>query len=233
MSWKTTYPAAALFDFDGTIVDREPLMLEALTDVLRGAGRVVTYDDLARFTGCAWTDVYQQLALSSQLDWTFSEFMDRVLAAGEVLLANGRECRVLTGAVELIERLGQRGLPVGVVTGSLRREVMPVLEQLGVSESLTLVLSADDYGRGKPDPECYLRAAAVCGVRPSGCLVFEDSDVGIAAANAAGMKVVAVREANAPIGHPAHQRLDGAHVVVDTLAEVDDDLLGAIFGLSG
>lgn len=233
MSRPARLPVAALFDLDGTLVDREPLMLDALGATLRAAGRELDVEDVAAFTGRAWTDVYQCLAIESTLGWSFDELMDRVLATSEELLAAGREARVLTGAVPLVNRLHQRGMPIAVVTGSLRREVDPVLSQLGITELLALVLPADDYGPGKPHPECYLRAAAALGVDASACVVFEDSDAGIAAGCAAGMKVVAVREANAPVGHPARQRLDCAHAVVDTLAEVDDALLAALFDVSG
>jgi sugar-phosphatase len=70
---------------------------------------------------------------------------------------------------------------------------------------------------GKPAPEGYARAAARLGVAPARCLVVEDSEAGISAALAAGMRVLATSAANLPIDHPGHQRQDAAHRVVPSL----------------
>jgi beta-phosphoglucomutase-like phosphatase (HAD superfamily) len=110
-------------------------------------------------------------------------------------------------------------VPVAVVTGSTHGEVEPVLELLGVRGQVSLVVAAGDYGRGKPAPEPFALAARRLGVDPARCIAFEDSEVGVAAARAAGMTVVATAEANPPAGHPAHQRLDDADAVVPSLLD--------------
>lgn len=221
-------PAAALFDLDGTLVDREPLMGEALRRACAGAGVDVPTETLAATVGRAWPDVYERLAVSRRAGWSFDRFMARVHAEADRLTADGWPVAVLDGGVDLLARLHGHGVPTGIVTGSTRRELDAVVADLGLGGVLTTTLAAEDYRDGKPAPDGFLRAAARLGVAPGDCVVFEDSEVGVAAARVAGMRVVATAAANPPPGHPAHQDLSGAHRTVRSLAEVDDALLAGL-----
>ncbi len=212
-------PAAVLFDLDGTLVDREPLMLESLRRAAADAGAPLAADEAADYLGRAWQDVYAGLAIGDRTGLGFASFLDRVVAWSERLVADGHPVRVLPGGPALIERLGAAGVAVGVVTGSLRREATAALGLVGVLGRLDVFVPADDYERGKPAPDAYLLAAARLGVEPRSCVVVEDSVPGIAAGLAAGMWVVATAAANAAPGDPSHQDLRAAHVV---LAGLDD-----------
>ena len=227
-----TLPAAAFFDLDGTLIDREPLMQEAIRQVTESRGLGFTDDELAPLVGRAWQDVYVALDIAPRTGWDLEQFLAEVLDCGEALLRGGYETRVLDGGVELITRLADQGVPVWMVTGSLRREADLAIEQLGIATVLGGSLAAEDYRRGKPDPECYLAAADRVGVAAAvgRCLVVEDSHPGVAAGIAAGMRVLATADANRPPDHPSHQDLAAAHVVVPSLALVDDDVLARVLG---
>jgi beta-phosphoglucomutase len=80
--------------------------------------------------------------------------------------------------------------PVAIVSAALLAEIEPVVDAAGIRDSLSLIVSQDDVAQGKPDPECYLTAARLLGVDAGSLLVFEDTDVGVAAAKAAGAHVV-------------------------------------------
>jgi HAD superfamily hydrolase (TIGR01509 family) len=80
--------------------------------------------------------------------------------------------------------------PVAIVSAAARSEIDPVVAASGIGDAIALIVSQDDVANGKPDPECYLTAARLLGVEPSEMLVFEDTDVGVAAAKAAGARVV-------------------------------------------
>jgi HAD superfamily hydrolase (TIGR01509 family) len=91
-------------------------------------------------------------------------------------------------------------IPFAVVSGGTRESVSKTLTILGLLDRFDILVCSDDYTRGKPDPEAYLMAAERLGVAPEKCLVFEDTDLGIQAAKAAGMqwvKIPAPRERNA------------------------------------
>jgi sugar-phosphatase len=72
----------------------------------------------------------------------------------------------------------------------MRAEIHPVLDASGIRDAFTVIVAQDDVAHGKPDPEPYLRAAELLALPPSALLVFEDTDVGVAAARAAGAYVV-------------------------------------------
>ena len=92
-------------------------------------------------------------------------------------------------------------IPFAVVSGGTRESVSKTLTILGLLDRFDILICSDDYTRGKPDPEAYLMAAQQLGVPPEKCLVFEDTELGIQAAKAAGMqwvKIPAPWERNAP-----------------------------------
>jgi len=226
-------PAAAFFDLDGTLIDREPLMQQAVRDITDAAGLGYTEDDLAPLVGRAWQDVYVALDIEARAALTFASFIDGVMGRGQLLMDEGFPTPVLEGGVELIERLRVADVPVWLVTGSLRREADVAIRRLGIGALLNGSLAAEEYGRGKPDPECYLTAAGLAGVADGDrarCLVVEDSEPGVLAGVAAGMRVLATAAANRPADHPSHQDLSGAHVVVRSLADVDDMIMITVLG---
>ncbi|MBB2910990.1 HAD superfamily hydrolase (TIGR01509 family) [Streptosporangium becharense] len=97
----------------------------------------------------------------------------------------------LPGAIRLLDELGAHGVPVALVTASPRRIVDAVLRTVG-AERFALVVAAEDTARGKPLPDPYLKAARDLGVDPAGCVAVEDSPTGLAAAHAAGCRVISV-----------------------------------------
>jgi HAD superfamily hydrolase (TIGR01509 family) len=123
-----------------------------------------------------------------------------------------RTLTLLPGAGELLAEVRTAGIPHALVTSSERPIMDAVLLQLGVSFGATVC--ADDVTRGKPDPEPYLRAAALLRADPRHCVALEDSPNGVAAAEAAGCRMVAVPSL-VPI--PAQP----GRVVATSLSEVD------------
>ena len=132
--------------------------------------------------------------------------------------AEGDGIKVLPGAVELIALLAEAGVPAVIVSGSSRAEIESLLPRLDPGQSLLFHLGAEDYERGKPAPDGYLKATKRLGVEPSRCLVLEDSEAGIESARRAGIRVWATRAANAPEGTHGHQRQGSAERIVDGIA---------------
>jgi HAD superfamily hydrolase (TIGR01509 family) len=101
------------------------------------------------------------------------------------------ELKPVAGVLEHIEaRPG--GIPFAVVSGSTRESVTASLVALNLLDRFETMVCAGEYSKGKPDPEALLLAAARLGAAPEDCLVFEDAEMGIQAANAAGMASVKV-----------------------------------------
>jgi beta-phosphoglucomutase-like phosphatase (HAD superfamily) len=219
-----SWPAAALFDLDGTLIDREPLFTEAVRRVAREAG-AANRESAESYVGRSWVDVYVGFGVEAASGWSFDEFMARVSRVADGLSAGGFPVRVLEGARPLMQRLRSRRVPVAIVTGSMRHEVGPALELVGVADLVTIVVAAEDYSPGKPDPAGYLHAAHLLDVDATRCVAFEDSTAGIASARAAGMVVVANADANPHPDHAAHQDHAGATFVVATLVDVTDAMM--------
>jgi len=219
--------AAALFDLDGTLVDREPLMTASLQSVMADLGHPLDDAAAAATIGRSWVDVHHELVEQKDIGVDLAVWHRQILFAAAALTAGGFPVRVLTGGVELIGAFAAAGLAVGIVTGSTRVELDEAVARLGITALLATTVAAEDYPVGKPAPEPYLVGAARLGVAPHEVVAFEDSDPGVASARAAGTVVVATAEANPPAGAAGHQQLVGADVVVRDLAAVDESALAA------
>jgi HAD superfamily hydrolase (TIGR01509 family) len=147
--------------------------------------------------------------------------MDQVIARAveekRRLLAH-KGYQPLPGVREAVGRLSRRA-DLAVVSGASRVEVQEAVAGLGMLGDFRVLLGAEDYKKGKPDPEPYLTAMRLLSAAPTACIVVEDAEPGILAGRAAGAHVVAVRVANY-LGYDQ----SAAHVVLDTLEELTDEL---------
>ena len=178
-----------LFDMDGLLVDSEPLWFEVECAVM------------ARLDG-QWSETDQQALIGGSLPRTVSyllaragrpaspEEVGRWLVDGMTVLLKSRSLTMLPGARELLAEVRAAGVPHALVTSSERPIMEAGLAQLGIG--FTATVCADDVSRGKPDPEPYLRAASLLDVDPRCCVALEDSPNGVASAEAAGCRVIAV-----------------------------------------
>ncbi len=188
---------AFLFDMDGTLIDSERLTEAVVAGLLalRGvAGRVAQGLDYTRFHGVTWA------AIAAMLRAAAPELGEP--PPGEEPLADELQRRfhralideapqTIPGAPEAVRAAAGRGL-AALVTSSQRASAVHIVARLGLGEAFSELVCAEDVARSKPDPECYLAAAARLGVPPARCLVFEDSEAGLLAARAAGMRTVAI-----------------------------------------
>jgi HAD superfamily hydrolase (TIGR01509 family) len=210
-------PAAVLFDLDGTLVHSEPVNVESVVLAVRRWGGELDAEDRQFVVGHSWNEIHQRLVRRLGLAVDMDTL---IVAAVEEKRALVRESGLpeLPGAVEAVRRLGSRS-PLAVVSGASRVEVEEAIDGLGLRSHFVFLMGAEDYQRGKPDPEPYRRAMERLGVPAAGCLVIEDATPGIRAARAAGARVIAVQA-----GNYSGYDLSMADVVVDTLNEVSHDL---------
>lgn len=212
---------AYIFDMDGTLLDSESLWVEATEDELRDAGCPISHEEaVAIVYGRSWLDVYASIrARCPALGLSLPE-MELALSRRMENLRESRDIRI-PGSVDLLHRLAADYI-VCVVSGSPRGDLQAAIDMLGIHAHLEFFLGAEDYGPGKPDPTCFLKAARMLSVAPEGCVVFEDSHAGITGAKAAGMTCVALARPGAP-----PQDVSGADLVLDDLADFDPVALTA------
>ena len=175
---------------DGLLIDSEPLWLEAEEAVM------------ARLGGDGWTEADQVQLLGGSLDRTVRYLLSRASRlvppeiVGEWLMPGMAErvrdhgVPVQPGARELLAQVAAAGLPHALVTSSERRFMDAVLARTGLR--FDALVCAEDVSVTKPDPEPYLLAAKLLGADPARCFALEDSPNGVASAEAAGCRVIAV-----------------------------------------
>jgi beta-phosphoglucomutase family hydrolase len=179
---------AYLFDCDGTIVDSMPLHYIAWKKALGEWNCELSEKQFYDWGGMPIVDVVATLNARHGLAMPVKEVAERKENLYYELLP---QLKAVPEVVECIEAEYGR-IPFAVVSGSTKESVTASLTRLHLMDRFNAFVCAGDYKKGKPDPEAFLMAAEKLGVAPEKCLVFEDTDMGIQAATAAGMKSVRV-----------------------------------------
>ncbi|MCK8679349.1 HAD family hydrolase [Streptomyces lichenis] len=202
---------AVFLDMDGTLVDTEGFWWDAEVEVFAELGHEL--DE-------AWRDVVVGGPMSRSAGYLIEATGARITLPELSVLLNDRfERRIargvpmMPGAERLLAELAAHQVPTALVSASHRRVIDTVLRSVG-PDRFTLTVAGDEVARTKPHPDPYLLAARGVGADPLRCAVIEDTATGVASAEAAGCRVVAVPSV-APIA-PATGR-----VVVGSLEEVD------------
>ncbi len=115
--------------------------------------------------------------------------------------------RFKDGAKELLDYLKARGVKIALATGTSRPSVEHHLKEVGILEIFDAIVCGTEVQNGKPAPDIFLKTAELMGVKPADCFVFEDSENGINAAYAAGMKCIGIEDI-APFGEEVKKRMD-------------------------
>ncbi|MEU8614701.1 HAD family phosphatase [Actinoplanes sp. NPDC048791] len=179
---------AYLFDCDGTIADSMPVHYVAWQQALKEWGAVLPEDLFYAWGGRPVAEIIADLNEQQGLSMP----VEIVAARREVLFQELLPTvSAVPGVLEHIDEAHRR-IPFAVVSGSTRESVTASLSALGLLEKFDVLVCAGDYPRAKPDPGAFLLAAELLRVPPGDCLVFEDTDLGIQAATAAGMAAVRV-----------------------------------------
>jgi len=187
---------AILFDFDGVLVDSEPIRFTAGARALGEIGEALTWERFMRL----WLGRTDEAGLRDLLGDRYEAEGTRVAARRNALYEERMdEVPAFDDSVRLIRRLPDE-IRLAVATGSRRMEVEHILGHLGLSHHFHAIVTAEDYAHAKPAPDPFLAASRRLVVPPASCLVLEDSAAGVAAAHAAGMPVVAVDRRRGAVG---------------------------------
>jgi HAD superfamily hydrolase (TIGR01509 family) len=217
--------AAVIFDMDGVIVDSEPRHERAFLSVLEEIGYANRLPrPFAHYIGRSdrdvWVDFMEVNNPPHALEDLLARKRERVLG---ILQA---EQPIFDGLPVLVRDLAGQGTRLALASGSERPVVDAVLAMADLHRHFVVTVSGSDIERGKPEPDIFLRAAALLGVPPESCVVIEDSKPGVTAARAAGMRVIAITNT-----HPADE-LNAATQVVGDYEEIRRLLLPSTQGES-
>jgi len=218
---------AIVFDFDGVLVDSEPLHYRALLAATADLSLKLSYQEYLRdYLGYDDRDTFRSLltarcqrpdlaadeAFMAQLCSRKTRCFHEIAAAGVLMMPGSRR---------LIEQ-AQWVLPLAVASGAGRAEIDLVLGGLSLENQFSVIVSADDVTRSKPHPQTYRLAYERLArqhprerIEPGECVAIEDSAAGVASARAAGLMTLGLRTTS------SHEDLSAAHRVVENLRDVE------------
>lgn len=203
----------AIFDWDGVIINSAVHHEESWERLAKELNKPLPEGHFKLGFG-----MKNEAIFPTVLKWTSDPVEIRIFSLRkeaiyrEVVLQRG--IAALPGVESWLKTLRDAEIPCVIASSTHRENITTTLEVLGLGDFFADIVSAEDVKKGKPDPEVFLTAAKKIGVEPANSVVFEDALVGIAAAKAAGMRVVAVATTE------PKEKLAHADWVVDRLDEL-------------
>jgi beta-phosphoglucomutase len=195
---------AVLFDFNGTLSDDEPIVCAIFQELFAERGRPLSTETyFSELAGTSDPEIVRA--------WLGAEDPALVAEKVERYRARVEDGSTVYEPARDAVRAAAAEAAVGVVSGATRAEIAPALTAAGLDKVISATVTVDDVSRGKPDPEGYLIALELLGAGPEGSVAFEDSEPGIEAALAAGLRCVAV------LGTLPRERLVRADTIVERL----------------
>lgn len=204
--WRLQDYTAILFDCDGTLADTMPAHYRAWLHVTKHHGILFDEDRFYALGGRPTRDILATLANEASIEIDLDHASEMKESA---FLEQVKHVKAIDPVIASLRR-AHGHLPVAVVTGGYRDVCEKILLQIGIREFFDCIVASEDTNRHKPHPDPFLEAARRLGVAPEGCLVWEDSDLGIEAARQAGMSWIDVRSFHQP------QRLTESNSQADT-----------------
>ena len=204
--WRLQDYTAILFDCDGTLADTMPAHYRAWLHVTKHHGILFDEDRFYALGGRPTRDILATLANEASIEIDLDQASEMKETA---FLEQVKYVKAIDPVIAALRR-AHGHLPVAVVTGGYRDVCEKILLQIGIREFFDCIVASEDTNRHKPHPDPFLEAARRLGVAPEGCLVWEDSDLGIEAARQAGMSWIDVRSFHQP------QRLTEGNSQADT-----------------
>ncbi len=226
---------AILFDFNGVIINDEPIHQQLIDQVLiaenlrpkPGEYRQVC---LGRSDRACIRELLQRRGRVVSEDY-LTQIIKRKAEAYQQELAKLEKLPTYPGLEDLIFQVRSRGLKLAVVSGALRSEVELVLQRQSLAEYFCAIVAGDDITTSKPEPDGYLLAVErlneiepSLNLQPAECLAIEDTPAGITAAKRAGIPVVGVANT-----YPFHMLQRQANWTVDYLSDLDLEYVQQVY----
>tara|TARA_Y100000310_G_C20700703_1_gene829603 strand:+ start:7178 stop:7858 length:681 start_codon:yes stop_codon:yes gene_type:complete len=205
---------AVIFDMDGVIVDSEPIHQKAEKESLLKYGVKISTEELSRYTGTTAKFMYDKLILKYKINTTF----DKILSEKDKILFKLLEnnTRPISGIYELIEKLKNQNLKLGVASSSHKKLINFIIGKLKLKKMFDSIVGCDDIIHSKPHPEIFLKSAKLLNFNPDECIVIEDAKLGVEAAKKAGMKCIGYKNLNS-----GNQDLSKADIIIEDFEKLD------------
>lgn len=185
---------AILFDMDGVLIDARDWHYEALNRALRLFGHEITrYDHIHNFDGLPTRDKLKLISEESYLPESLHGFINELkqqYTREEIEM----KCKPVFQHEYALSKLKNEGYKLAVCSNSIRETIENMMKKASLMEYLSLIMSNEDVVKAKPNPEIYVKAMEMLGLKPDECLILEDNKNGIKAAIDSGAHLLRVND---------------------------------------
>lgn len=204
-----------IFDMDGLMFDTEKIAIATWIKAGEAHGYKITEQHILECIGLNKRSTTVLLKKTFGEDFPYEDLYNtRVNYTAEILEKSG--VPVKEGLYELLDYLEEKGLKKAVATSTSRDRAIDLLTKAKIVNRFDTILCGDEVTKGKPDPEVFLKVCEKLNVKPAEALVLEDSEMGLLAAHAAGIKCIVIPDLKVP--SKENEKL--AHAILKSLIEV-------------
>ncbi|MCA2686366.1 MAG: HAD family phosphatase [Microcystis sp. M038S2] len=230
---------AVLFDFNGVIINDEPIHQELINEILLGENLLPLGSEFAELCLGRSDRVCLRNVLTRRNRQVTEEYLTKLINKKASLyrerLGKLEKLPIYEEIYSFLERVKARDLQIGLVTGAIRSEVESILQQAALGDYFSVIVTGDEISTSKPQPDGYLLAVERFNrwnfnlqLQPQECLVIEDTFVGCEAAKRAGMQVVGIAHT-----YPFHFMQRVSNWAIDNFSQLDLDRVEETFSQIG
>lgn len=184
---------AILFDMDGVLIDAKDWHYEAMNKALALFGFTIErYEHLTAYDGLPTSVKLEKLSLEKGLPRSLHKFINEMKQRYTMTEIHNK-CRPVFIHEYALSRLKSEGYKIAVCSNSIRNTIVTMMDYAGLSSYLDLIMSNEDVKKSKPNPEIYISAMGRLGLKPEECLICEDNENGIKAAESSGGNLLKIK----------------------------------------
>ena len=209
-----------IFDMDGVLINSEPVHQRHEREMYEELGLQLSFEEQQSFVGMSAMDSWKVVIDKYNLDFTPHELLLRGRGKYLKVLNETDEVKMIEGAMDLLSMLERSGYHLLLASSATSVTVGAVLKKFELLNIFPLFIGGDMVHNSKPNPDIFLKIAELAQVKAEECVVIEDAEHGVTAANNAGMKSIGFQN-----HHSGNQNLSNADIIVDDLDQISIDLL--------
>jgi HAD superfamily hydrolase (TIGR01509 family) len=214
---------AVIFDLDGVLIDSEPFHLVVNKKIFVDLDIVLSEEDYQGFIGTTHKYMWSTIKKKYGLPQSVPELVN-MQVGGNINYIRDEKIVAIQGVTDLLSELKKENIKIGIASSSPTEVIELVIKKLNISEYFSAIVGGEKIEKGKPAPDIFFEAAKWLNTKPENCVVIEDSENGVKAAKAAGMKCVGFRNPNT-----GKQNLKKADLIVDKYSSLKISILRDLF----